>query len=239
MLHDARKITSGFTARADLCIVGAGAAGISLAVAFIGRPEKVVLLESGAFELEAATQNLYRGSFDGPFATDGYLMSSRLRFFGGATNHWSGSVRPLDPIDFEKREWVPHSGWPITRAQLWPYYEQAVEVLDIPPFDKDGPEGYLLNGNPFTREEKEPFLMRKCVVRSKPVRFGSKYRKILIDADNIDVFTNANVTRFHARGGRVSDLDATSLEGPRFKVEAKALCTGDGWDGERAHVADF
>ena len=197
MLHHAQNIPAGTTLQGDLCIVGAGAAGISLAMAFIAGPTKVILLESGSMAFDVPTQELYRGTYDGPFVSDGYLMSSRLRYFGGTTNHWTGSVRPLDPIDFERRDWVPHSGWPMKRAQLWPYYQEAAHLVKIPPFEHDTDDGTLLAANPFEQNDSGPLLMPKLVAKSKPVRFGPKYGKILINASNIDVVLNANVLRIH------------------------------------------
>ena len=37
-----------------------------------------------------------------------------LRYFGGTTNHWGGWCAPPDPIDFEERDSMPHSGWPFS-----------------------------------------------------------------------------------------------------------------------------
>jgi choline dehydrogenase-like flavoprotein len=45
---------------------------------------------------------------------------------------------PLDPIDFETRSWVPHSGWPITFQDLVPYYDRARALCGLGPFDFHG-----------------------------------------------------------------------------------------------------
>jgi choline dehydrogenase-like flavoprotein len=60
-------------------------------------------------------------------------MSSRLHYFGGTTMHWGGMCSPLDDIDFEKREWVDKSGWPINKNDLDEYYTKAQEILDLGP----------------------------------------------------------------------------------------------------------
>ena len=84
----------------DLCVVGAGAAGITLVRQFAERNERVLLIESGGFEFSQAAQSLY----DTGVVGNRYPISgSRLRFFGGTTNHWTGQSRPLEPIDFEER----------------------------------------------------------------------------------------------------------------------------------------
>ena len=89
----------------DVCIIGAGAAGITLALELIGSPLRVTVLESGGLQYEAETQALYQGDSIGlPYAD---LGVPRLRFFGGTTNHWGGICRPFEEADFEPREGIP------------------------------------------------------------------------------------------------------------------------------------
>src|SRR2546426_3428598 len=98
---DARTLPNGSVLEADLCIVGAGAAGISMALEWIGSRHKVLLLEGGGLDYEAAMQDLYRGESVGlPYYP---LQAARLHYFGGTTGHWAGFCATLDPIDFEKR----------------------------------------------------------------------------------------------------------------------------------------
>ena len=129
MIIDFRELEDGTVVEADLCIIGAGAAGIAMAREFIGSGHQVCLLESGGFEIDADTQSLYQGDIVGqPYYE---LDTCRLRFLGGTTNHWAGWCGPLNPIDFEERAWVPHSGWPIGRADLDPYYLRAQGICGI------------------------------------------------------------------------------------------------------------
>ena len=115
----------------DICIVGAGAAGISMALEWNNTPYKVILLEGGGFEYDPKIQDLYAGKTTGqPYYP---LMSARLHYFGGTTGHWAGFCSTFDPIDFQKRDWVKHSGWPIGRADLDPYYERAQKNLELGP----------------------------------------------------------------------------------------------------------
>jgi choline dehydrogenase-like flavoprotein len=120
---DAHSVPQGAIVEADVCVIGAGAAGITLAHEFIGQPFRVCVLESGGFEVDGETQSLYRGENIGiPYFP---LEVTRLRYFGGSTNHWNGACWPLDEIDFQERDWVPYSGWPFSKAHLDPYYERA------------------------------------------------------------------------------------------------------------------
>ena len=113
MIIDGRTLSAGERLDTDLAIIGAGAAGITLARELKDAPFRVALVESGGLDFEEATQDLYGGeSGPQPYAP---LDSVRLRYFGGSTNHWSGWCRPLDSLDFEAREDLGLPGWPITR----------------------------------------------------------------------------------------------------------------------------
>ncbi|MGI8739997.1 MAG: hypothetical protein ACR2KU_10315 [Gammaproteobacteria bacterium] len=64
-----------------------------------------MLLESGGETSDAATQTLYAGENVGLDHVP--LDAARSRFLGGSSNCWGGWCRPLDPIDFEARSWMP------------------------------------------------------------------------------------------------------------------------------------
>ena len=118
MFVDARTLSDGHAIEADICIIGAGAAGITLARELSGSTLRVCLLESGGFKPDSRTQALYRAESEGLQIDP---VESRLRMFGGSTNHWTGWCRPLEPIDFEKRDWLPYSGWPFDKSHLDPF----------------------------------------------------------------------------------------------------------------------
>jgi choline dehydrogenase-like flavoprotein len=106
--------------QAEVCIIGAGAAGITLARRLLQSGHQVVLLESGGLDYEAESSALNHGECIGhPYYE---LEHSRLRFFGGTSAIWGGRVAELDPVDFERRKWIAHSGWPFGYETLRPYY---------------------------------------------------------------------------------------------------------------------
>ena len=118
---------------ADVAIAGAGAAGITIAKDLVRRGFKVLLLESGGIDYEPETADLNRGESIGQ---DYYeLENSRLRFFGGTTAIWGGRCAELDRQDFERRDWVPHSGWPFSKDELRPWYLAARKQFEIPDYD--------------------------------------------------------------------------------------------------------
>jgi choline dehydrogenase-like flavoprotein len=217
---DARSLADGTSIDADLCIVGAGAAGISIALAFIGAGRRVVLLEGGGFDREEALQARYRGEISGlPYFP---LDATRLHYFGGTTGHWGGFCAPLDPIDFERRDWIDGSGWPISAADLAPWYAKAHPLLDLGPNSYD--PAWWVAQDP----AREPLPLDHGVVHEKiwqfspPTRFGSKYRERLERAPDVHLFTHANVVALTPRdgGSAVDTLTVRQLDGRTATVRA-------------------
>src|SRR5438046_2150917 len=125
---DARTLPNGSVLEADLCIVGAGAAGISMALEWIGSRHTVLLLEGGGLDYEAAMQDLYRGESVGlPYYP---LQAARRHYLGGTTGHWAGVWSTLDPIDVQKRAWVADTGWHIRRSRLDPASARPQPLAD-------------------------------------------------------------------------------------------------------------
>ena len=115
----------------DVCVVGAGPAGITLARRLAGQGARVALMEGGGLEISAESQDLYAGDIVGEeyFPLD----ITRLRYFGGSSNHWTGYCREFFAEDFAPRPGDPWSGWPIGKADLDPYQAEADAILDLPP----------------------------------------------------------------------------------------------------------
>ncbi len=225
MFIDARELPDATILNADVCIVGAGAAGITIARELAGRSAQVVLLESGDFEFDAATQDLYKGANVGLPYFD--LDFTRLRFFGGTTNHWSGWCRPLDPIDFEPKPWIKDIGWPFRFEELAPFYTRACSLVelssarfDIGDWEKSkNEEGLEVRRMPLNAERFNSIVFQK----SPPTRFGTVYRDDLDKAQNVKVYLNANVTELlpTASGSEIVTLNAATLNGRRFSVKPK------------------
>jgi choline dehydrogenase-like flavoprotein len=225
LLIDARSIPQGTTVETDLCIIGAGAAGITLALECAGGPFRVCLLESGGFEPDPETQALSRGRVFGRAYYK--LESARVRRFGGSTSSWQGICRPLESSDFEARDWVPHSGWPFGAEVLRSYYERAQERCRLEAFGYDGQR--------WASAERPLLAFEAGVVESRvfqiaPVRFGEVYRKDVTKAPNVDTFLFANVVELEAsENGRIVErVSVACLAGNRFSVRARlfVLATG-------------
>lgn len=221
MLLDFLDFENGRQIDCDVCIVGAGAAGITLASSLIGTGIKVCLLESGGFEASREIQSLYEGQRAG--LENANPLACRLRYFGGTTNHWSGWCAPLSEADFEPRPWVPLSGWPIRREDLNPYYDKAQAFCQIGNLGFE-PKAQLDDGR-----RLPAFDPGKAVVSffrfSPPTRFGTVYRERLQKADNVRVILHANVLRLepNAAGNEVRKVQLRSLDGKSGTVNARIV----------------
>jgi choline dehydrogenase-like flavoprotein len=228
MLRDAREIGAGEIISADVCIIGAGAAGITLACELAGGSRRVCLLESGGFDFEEDTQSLYQGEIAGHALNP--LDVSRLRYFGGTTNHWGGMCAPLSPEDFGVRPWVQYSGWPITLAELDPYYRRAVPYVQISSA-RFGIEDWAGEVPPLF---KEPALAGRLAPllfqQSPPTRFGETFRAQIVGAGNIEALLHANVLAFQtdAAATRVREVRVSSLGGRAFSVQAPVFVLAAG-----------
>ena len=177
MHTDGRTLENDTLIEADICIVGAGAAGISMAMEWNNTKYKVILLEGGGFGYDPKIQDLYAGKTTGqPYYP---LMSSRLHYFGGTTGHWAGFCSPMDQIDFAKRNWVPQSGWPVSRADMDPYYERAHKNLELGPYKYD--MAYWQKEDPALHPlvNADTVVWNKIWQFSPPTRFGRSTERAL------------------------------------------------------------
>lgn len=227
MFIDGRQVPEGTIIETDIAIIGAGAAGITIAREMIGKDMSVTLLESGGLDFEPDTQALYEGESVGvPYSLD----SSRLRYFGGSSNHWGGWCRPMQPIDFEQRDWVPHSGWPITYDDLVPYYERANEVAQVGPFRFNDKDWWSDGGKNETLPLPGGEVMTRWFEYSPPTRFGQRYRPDLERAQNIKTYLHSNVMEIvpDADAKTVERLRVGTLTGRRFEVRPKLVILATG-----------
>src|SRR5512139_3290387 len=118
---------------ADVAIVGSGAAGQAAARRLLAQGHSIVLIESGGLDHAEASADLNRGDIVGQEYHP--LEHSRLRFFGGTTAVWGGRVAEYDAIDFERRDWVPHSGWPFGPDDIRSYLGEARALLGVEEVD--------------------------------------------------------------------------------------------------------
>lgn len=223
MFEDAEKLPSGLAITADLCIVGAGAAGISLALQFAGTKLKVVLIESGGLRETDETRALYQGDVsNSPLHPP--LDQYRHRVFGGTTLTWGGRCVPYDPIDLEERPWIEHSGWPISFDEVARYYPAAMKLLEVGDFIYSAMNAIPGGMRPmicgFTPKE---FSLDTIERMSCPTNFGARYGHRLASSGNVHVILNASCVKLETSpdGTRITKCVLRTLNGKQLEVEAK------------------
>jgi choline dehydrogenase-like flavoprotein len=132
----AADLPSGGALRSTVGVVGGGAAGIVVALRLAELGVDCVVCESGADDFDQRTQDLYAGESNGYWD----LTETRLRQFGGSTNHFAGQSRPLGRIDLEAAAWRPGQAWPIDHAELARRIPRAAELMGLVPLEV-GPDG--------------------------------------------------------------------------------------------------
>jgi hypothetical protein len=231
VFEDARKIPNRTHLDFDCCIVGGGMAGITIARELIGIKISVCLLESGSLRRNRETQQLYEGENISQIFKDdvsnfnNYLSISRSRYFGGSSNCWGGWCRPFDEIDFKRRDWVPHSGWPFAKSELMPYYARAHRALKIGPFEYDARfwQDAIRNSDfrivPFDNEAVQTMISQF----SRPLRMGREYSDDIAKASNLTALLRANVVEIETGDDSrsVERVRVATLAGNRFTVGAR------------------
>lgn len=230
MIDDATHIQQGACLQTDVCIVGAGPAGIALALDLSDRGLSVMLLESGHLDLDAKTQALYEGE-----VADERMHSPpdkyRHRRLGGSSAIWGGRCMPMDPIDFESRNYVADSGWPISYTDLLPYYPKANALAEAGRFSYDAVDALGATAAPMIRGFNSTQIRTTGLERfSCPTHFGTRYFKRLQLAPGVQVWLGANCIRLglYADGRSLQAAEFATLSGNRFSVSARAtvLATG-------------
>jgi choline dehydrogenase-like flavoprotein len=241
MISDARSIPDGTTLQTDVCVVGAGPAGITLAREFARRDVGVFIVESGGVEPDPEAQSLSAGEVtglsyvslgDGSSASDA-LANTRARGFGGTSRAWDTDVGPgqkgvrlrrLDRADFEPRDWVPNSGWPFGLEELLPFYGQADDVFgltSLPPPNGSGGRHWFGDRSVF-----EETLFRF----GRNDLFTDTYRLELERARDVAVIVHATVTRLETSGNgdRVAAARVATMAGGGFRVAARTFILAAG-----------
>jgi choline dehydrogenase-like flavoprotein len=227
MIIDALQLPEGAAIEADICIAGAGPAGLTLARELLARYDvRVCLVESGGLAFEPESQALSRLVPSG-----GDLLppdGARRRQFGGAANAWDvlvteagGGVRylPLSAIDFEQRDWLPHSGWPFPRDALLPYYERAQRLCGLGPFAYDA--------DSWSRPDAPKWPLDAHGIETSIEQFGhasafTSLHQAMSASTNLTLLLHANVTGLRRRdaASAIESVDVACLNGRSHSVHA-------------------
>jgi len=230
MIKEAANIQNGACLQSDVCIVGAGPAGIALALDLSDRGISVLLLESGHMDLDAATQSLYEGE-----VTEARMHSPpdkyRQRRLGGSSAIWGGRCMPMERIDFESRSYVAHSGWPISYDDLLPYYPAANALAEAGRFSYQAEEALGPLAPPMIQGFDSACVRTTGLERfSIPTNFGRRYQKRLQVSPAVTVLLGANCVglKLHADGHSLRAVEAATLQGIRFTVMSRITVLASG-----------
>ena len=211
--NDIEKINSSLPDY-SVCIVGAGAAGITLATELAKHGHKVALMEGGGNEFSENSQDCYKGNVIGDPYFD--LDITRLRYFGGSTNHWQGWCRSFEQIDFERDYLGEHYLWPIVHKDISVYLEEACKILEVnSKFEKKDIDTssqikkIIFQFSPYNKEN------------GLPVRLGLKYDEFIQNSETIDLFLNSNLVDIDGINTKVKSAIFSNYKGDKININAK------------------
>src|SRR5690606_8688121 len=119
---------------------------------------------------------------------------SRLRVYGGSCRLWGGGCIPLSPSDFEQRDWIPFSGWPIRHDELAPWYRRAQDFCGLPA--RSFVDGSWRGKHPSLGFDAQYIVDR--VFAHSPVDFGRAFLPVLAREPNMRLLLHANLLELHA-----------------------------------------
>jgi len=231
MIVDAAyDIESGTEHSFDICVVGSGPAGVTLALALESLGFSVGLLEAGGVAYSKENQDFFRGEVTGTESTE-HLHTFRYRQFGGTSSNWGGRCLLYDRIDFEHRDYIPDSGWPIDYDTMVPYYKRALERCEAGPMKFDAacalPEKtpQLIEGLP-----DGEVISSRLERWSPPTDFSKRYYSTLKNSPSISVMLNAScvAANLDDKHKKLVSLTVRAGDEKSFLVRAKAFVLAAG-----------
>jgi len=224
MIISEKNISKANHLEADICIIGSGPAGISIALELLKTNKKIIMLSGGGYHETIASQDLHKGIVDSQCSHEP-LEENRRRVFGGASTAWGGRCIPMDPIDFKKRSWILYSGWPITFDELEPFYNKASNYLKSGIFDYDAPIGFN-NLNPdeiIDGIDNEDIISSKLERWSTPVNFAKDYTSLLEKSEFIQVILDAHLLSFETEDGKSINSVKVRIGNSNFSIRSSTF----------------
>jgi choline dehydrogenase-like flavoprotein len=222
MIRDLLSVGREIPRRADVCIVGAGAAGILLAVELLRAGKSVLLLEGGGAEIEAESQEPYRSEIAG--LPHRGIHIGRFRAKGGTTTRWGGQILELDEADFEERSWVAGSGWPFPRSEMTRYYERALELEGMLSVVRDDDEVWR------AVDESTPQFanLQSYFTRWTPEPNFATLHRAVLEGPGIELWLHANAVELLLDGERAIGVRCRTLTGVErvFTAGEFVFCMG-------------
>jgi choline dehydrogenase-like flavoprotein len=235
VLTDGRSVPADTVFVSDLCIIGAGPAGLAITQELIGSGLKILLIERGDVTYPPAAELVSVPDVRSPHFL--FRPGTLRHQFGGMTSTWKkvlldgargARYLPMDPIDFERRYWVPYSGWPVTFDEMAPYYDRAGKLCGIEPFDFNGP--LPENGRaPLSSPSGE--LVTRLEQFAPAAVFTSQPLAELTHSDQVHVVTNASAVEVTSAEGSEQGLATTFVRTPSsgsFSIRSRVVVLAGG-----------
>jgi len=220
MLIDASTFPFGHQIQADVMVIGSGPAGLALALNLASSNCSVVVLESGGVKREIDCDELNEGESVRP---DVHAIPSlyRTRVLGGTSAVWGGRCVPLQDIDFEKRDWVPHSGWPIAADEISPWLGPAANFLEAGQAEFE--QTTLRTDIELIRGFKSADIAIAVERFSPPTNVGRKYYKDVCRASGLTVVTHATCLELipNTDNNSISSLRCCGPDGRIFSAQGR------------------
>lgn len=188
-------------------IVGSGAIGLYAASELAKCGKRVLVVESGGTHLGGFAAESY-ASLGVPH--DG-ISVARSRSLGGTTNLWGGQLVEFQPADFNGRDWLPGSGWPVKYEEIAPFYRKAYENLGLPQetHDDDAVWKSVSAERPRIGDEFEVFLTRWLKIPSFAVMYAKQYET----SEKFSVLTGYTVVGYDGSGDRITGVRMMDMAG--------------------------
>lgn len=234
MLTDLEIQPTPATHTADICIIGAGVAGLilatELATRLANRGLKIHLLEAGGLTLEPRSQALYDADMASALHTG--TTQGRFRVFGGSSTRWGGQLLPYTPDIFAPTANIPSAPWPLSEDALTRHYPEVLRIMGV------GPRAAALpfNGAALLTALNRPPVPLSPDIHLRYSKWASFSRRNLantlgrqaIASPDITVFLHANAVALSTEAGRITAVHVRNYAGRdfRFKAGEFVVCTG-------------
>lgn len=229
------------TIHTPICIVGSGIGGTTVASELAKLGREFYVIEAGGLSGNAKTVSIDNVGL--PFG----LSTTTSIELGGTSNLWHGVLSKLDPADYKKRDWIHNSGWPITAADLEPFYKKAADLFSILHYEYLDVEGLSaelkakLAEMPFNRDYlvnhmfQQPLPSKRFKKTLKEITLASQKQHCVYNAAALELITDPGgrtITKLTVKGrgnktitveAGLYILAAGALQTPRLLLNSKAL----------------